>query len=804
MSTEVKADIPSAIEFLRAVHPKGPWLLTAISVDKQQIKTSAFSPQEESKAVSWLAKYVDTHNIYWSVNRVSLDRPDRKGKAQKQDVTVAMFLHVDVDPRAGEDIQEERERAIKLLEAYEPKPTIVISSGGGAQAFWALDPEVPMDGTENCWANFEQYNIQLSNEFGGDNCHNIDRIMRLPGTVNFPDAKKVKKGRKIEKAVLVRYSPELTYGLENFHAAPKVQVSSSPLSEEVAALKTGNVTYLNSVDELDKYKIPDWLKVLIVQGCDPDDPSKFASRSEALFACVCQLVRCEVPPEVIFAVITDEGFAISASVLDSKRPDRYALKQIRSAQEVAIHPMLAQLNKNHAVISDIGGSCKIISETYDPGLKRTRISNQSFSDFRNRYCNQMVEVGSDEKGKALLKPAGSWWITHANRRQYDMIVFAPGEEVPGAYNLWCGFAVEPRRGNLHLGFLEHIKRNICQGREDLYAYVCGWMARAVQHPDTPGEIAIILRGKQGTGKSFFAKVFGGLFGRHFMQVSDPKHLVGSFNAHLRDCVVLFADEAFYAGDKKHESVLKTLITEEMIVLEGKGVDAQAMRNFIHLIMASNYDWVVPSGPEERRYLVLDIGEDNLQDKAYFQAMRDDLDNGGQANLLEFLLSYDLSGFEVRDRPTTKGLQDQKMLSLSPEHEWWYGKLLHGQLPGSPNWSKEVEVQCVDLHQDYIRSLQELGHHRKFSSPNLARFLEKFYPDEYLKVRRGRMTFQRRAEVTTYSPDGFCFKKKARPYFYELPKLEVMRQRWDEVFGTINEWKDVVFDDTEETDGPEAF
>jgi hypothetical protein len=93
--------------------------------------------------------------------------------------------------------------------------------------------------------------------------------------------------------------------------------------------------------------------------------------------------------------------------------------------------------------------------------------------------------------------------------------------------------------------------------------------------------------------------FGSLWGRHFVTVSDAKHLVGAFNAHLRDCVVLFGDEAFFAGDKKHESVLKTLITEESVVIEAKGVDAEVYPNYVHLILASNADWVVPAGHAER-------------------------------------------------------------------------------------------------------------------------------------------------------------------------------------------------------------
>ena len=38
----------------------------------------------------------------------------------------------------------------------------------------------------------EAYNQQLEILFHGDHCHNLDRIMRLPGTVNLPDAKSVR------------------------------------------------------------------------------------------------------------------------------------------------------------------------------------------------------------------------------------------------------------------------------------------------------------------------------------------------------------------------------------------------------------------------------------------------------------------------------------------------------------------------------------------------------------------------------------------------------------------------------------
>jgi hypothetical protein len=40
-----------------------------------------------------------------------------------------------------------------------------------------------------------------------------------------------------------------------------------------------------------------------------------------------------------------------------------------------------------------------------------------------------------------------------------------------------------------------------------------------------------------------------IWGNHGLYVSNAKHLVGNFNAHLSDVCFLFADEAFYSGTK---------------------------------------------------------------------------------------------------------------------------------------------------------------------------------------------------------------------------------------------------------------
>ena len=77
------------------------------------------------------------------------------------------------------------------------------------------------------------------------------------------------------------------------------------------------------------------------------------------------------------------------------------------------------------------------------------------------------------------------------------------------------------------------------------------MADAIQNPNS-GLGLLAIRGKQGVGKGIFVNVFASLFGPHTMHVTQSSHLVGNFNAHLKDKLLVFADEAFWAGDKRAE------------------------------------------------------------------------------------------------------------------------------------------------------------------------------------------------------------------------------------------------------------
>jgi hypothetical protein len=320
---------------------------------------------------------------------------------------------------------------------------------------------------------------------------------------------------------------------------------------------------------------------------------------------------------------------------------------------------LAEMNAAYAAVK-VGGKTRVVEFEESSAYRGHRVPIFStIADFCAFHAKRKKLVPSSGGTKQI--GLGRWWISHQERRQYTGIIFSPNAPDNGRLNLWTGFACTPQPGNCDL-YLTHLEENICAGNAAHAAYLLNWMAYAVQYPDRPGEVAVVTRGKQGVGKGVFARWFGSLFGSQFCHVHHAKHLVGHFNAHLQQCSLLFADESFFAGDKSHESILKALVTEETILIEPKGIDPFAVRNCIHLIMASNARWVVPADADDRRFYVLDVDDKHAKDTPYFAAIAHEMNHGGREALLHHLLNRDLSRFNVRIIPQTAALAKQKQHS----------------------------------------------------------------------------------------------------------------------------------------------
>lgn len=399
-----------------------------------------------------------------------------------------------------------------------------------------------------------------------------------------------------------------------------------------------------------------------------------------------------------------------------------------------INKMVANFNSKYALVNE-DGKVVIFQFGYDNLMRRKRIDRLSTQDFNILYLNEKIitEPKTSPKGSDKYATVSKVWLSHKARRQYiNGVIFDPSAQGDhdGILNLWEGFSVKPAPGDWSL-LRSHIFAIICRGDPVKYDYLMGWMARLMQFPAEQGEVAVVMKGGEGTGKGTLAKTLIKIIGQHSLAISNAKHLVSNFNGHLRDAIFLFADEAFFAGDKAHVGVLKSIITEPYLTVEAKFQNATQMPNFLHIMMASNEEWVIPASVDARRFFVLEVSEEAKNNHAYFAEIIGQLEAGGYAAMLHDLLNYDLSAFNVRDVPRTDGLANQQKLSLGVPEQWWRDCLERGYIYESKLGLEDVfqtwftRASTEILYKSYMEFSKSRRERNPMSREALGRFMARF-------------------------------------------------------------------------------
>jgi hypothetical protein len=445
----------------------------------------------------------------------------------------------------------------------------------------------------------------------------------------------------------------------------------------------------------------------------------------------------------------------------------------RSAEE-KFEAIVEEMNAKHFYVT-IGADTVIGTEKAD------KVVFQSERAMYAWYANQKVALGTRQiakgprKGETEVETRSKFeiWREHPKRRQFRSVVFAPPPHAahPEDLNLWKGLAIEPAPGDCTL-FLDHLLNNICSGNQSYYEYLMDWCALLVQRPGVPADVAVVLRGGQGVGKGIFARNLGRIFGRHFAHLDKVDHLTGHFNAHLSGKVLVFADEAFFAGDKKELGALKRVITEPTLTVTRKRIDSEEEANFCHIVMATNEHWSCPADMDERRFFALLVGNARKQDIEYFTKVQQQLDAGGLQAFLDLLLRRPVDPARVRRAPKTEEYRVQQELTLSNEHKWWFEKLSTGKLEAGivedgPDWPELMVTSLA--HEDYLGWCERQRIFRRLTTMELAkRILRDYFAGPAERPRLGKL----------------------RAMAYPLVPLTRAREIFDKQVGTKGDWEDV--------------
>jgi hypothetical protein len=175
-------------------------VLTAIVPDGA---TTTITAHAMDQVEAFVREHDGKANLYYSVNptRTAMDK-----KAAKIDIAAIECVLGDLDPASGETSEAAKAHYLaQFNSSFKPKPTAAVDSGNGIQGLWRLRERIalgepagdkfsPEDHAkiDDAEARVAAVMRRLGSKAG---TQNIDRILRLPGTTNLPNAKKRREGR---------------------------------------------------------------------------------------------------------------------------------------------------------------------------------------------------------------------------------------------------------------------------------------------------------------------------------------------------------------------------------------------------------------------------------------------------------------------------------------------------------------------------------------------------------------------------------------------------------------------------------
>ncbi|CBA14743.1 DUF5906 domain-containing protein [Xanthomonas albilineans] len=259
---------------------------------------------------------------------------------------------------------------------------------------------------------------------------------------------------------------------------------------------------------------------------------------------------------------------------------------------------------------------------------------------------------TDMKNACIRPELHKAWMEHVDRdivRPAEVGFDPAGEDPQITCNLWGGWPTTPQPGKCDriIDLLHYLCSEERNSRE-LFDWVLRWCAYPIQHPGAKMKSCVVVHGAQGAGKNLFFEAIMAIYGQ-YGSILDQNALVDKHNDWASRKLFLIADEVVAQAHRfEQKNLLKVLVTGTRIRINPKHIAAYDEVNHCNLVFLSNEKMPVVLEKDDRRHCV--IWTPSIKEEEYYQAIRDELGNGGLEAFHDYLLNVDLGNFNPGTRP----------------------------------------------------------------------------------------------------------------------------------------------------------
>ena len=253
------------------------------------------------------------------------------------------------------------------------------------------------------------------------------------------------------------------------------------------------------------------------------------------------------------------------------------------------------------------------------------------------------------------------------------LVYKPGKDrmkVPEYYNEWRPSDCVPLAANTEI-FESWI--DDCFATDVERDYILDWWAWQLQNPGEKLNTGLVIVGPPGIGKGWITAIMAKIFGPHNVASVPLSVLEKNFNAEIATKQLFIVEETDEVGGTNQTvyNKLKDMITNPILRLERKGVDAFYIDNVLNVFLTGNQIGIFKLDSADRRFMVAEATGDMANDESYWEPRWEWLRTGGGAEaVFALLLRRDLARFNPKAMaPMTQGKKDMIETTHSSMELW---------------------------------------------------------------------------------------------------------------------------------------
>jgi len=281
-------------------------------------------------------------------------------------------------------------------------------------------------------------------------------------------------------------------------------------------------------------------------------------------------------------------------------------------------------------------------------------------------------------------------------------------------------------GELALPFVNHL-RKILPTEQDVLILL-NYFARIVQSPGVKIPWAPVIQSAEGVGKNVIKFCMTHAVGKvytYYPKAAELAETGGKFNAWMRNRLFILCDEVKTDDKRNLIEALKDMVSEEVIEIQGKGVDQDIEDNFGNWCFFTNWEDAIPIDRKSRRWAIffskLQTEDDILNagmDAAYFSSLYNWIRHGNGKQIVahylkHFAIDPALDPAINQRAPKTSSYDAAIVASRTAPEQAIVSAIEHGR-PGFKNgWVSSAAVQTVIKENELKVSHMAIGRILKF-------------------------------------------------------------------------------------------